>query len=106
MPVDRQIDLSFFANNWPAKLRQDRTRMRCLPQTTLAKVSHMNLQTTYHIGTPGQKWGQIERDLWLQEQSVKRSYQEEVLDKLEPLKARFAQSLTRKLTPMSSPRNR
>ena len=41
------------------------------------------------IGTPGVKWGDAEKATWLSQQSVKRSYQEEVLSKLEPLKKRF-----------------
>ena len=46
-------------------------------------------QTIYPIGTPGQKWGDSEKAEWLALQSVKRSYQEEVVAKLEPLKQRF-----------------
>ena len=41
------------------------------------------------IGTPGVKWGDAEKATWLSQQSVKRSYQEEVLSKLEPLKKLF-----------------
>lgn len=36
----------------------------------------------YPIGTPGIPWDEAEKALWLSKQSVKRSYQNEVLDKL------------------------
>ena len=49
----------------------------------------MSQERIYPIGTPGEKWGEAERARWLQQQSVKRSYQEEVLDRLETLKAHF-----------------
>eukprot|EP00602_Paraphysomonas_sp_CaronLab_P008713 CAMPEP_0185035550 /NCGR_PEP_ID=MMETSP1103-20130426/27143_1 /TAXON_ID=36769 /ORGANISM="Paraphysomonas bandaiensis, Strain Caron Lab Isolate" /LENGTH=303 /DNA_ID=CAMNT_0027572685 /DNA_START=8 /DNA_END=919 /DNA_ORIENTATION=- len=41
------------------------------------------------IGTPGVKWGDAEKAQWLSQQSVKRSYQDEVLSKLEPLRDHF-----------------
>ena len=44
---------------------------------------------SYSIGIPGNKWGEEEKRLWLLQQEIKRSYQEEVVSKLEPLKARF-----------------
>jgi len=43
----------------------------------------------FHIGTPGKPWGDEERAAWLAERSIKRSYQDEVLAKLEPLKQVF-----------------
>mgnify|MGYP001220156058 FL=1 len=43
----------------------------------------------YLIGTPGKKWGEIEKAIWLAQQQVKRSYAEEVLAKIEPLKVHF-----------------
>ena len=36
----------------------------------------------YPIGTPGQPWSEQEKQQWLAAQSVKRSYQQEVLDRL------------------------
>ncbi|RDV24268.1 peptidase [Alteromonas aestuariivivens] len=36
----------------------------------------------YPIGTPGQPWGEQEKQLWLEQQSIKRSYQQEVVNKL------------------------
>jgi len=44
---------------------------------------------TYSIGIPGNKWGEEEKTLWLLQQAIKRSYQKEVVSKLESLKARF-----------------
>ena len=44
---------------------------------------------TYPIGTPGEKWGKNEKAAWLAEQTIKRSYAEEVVAKLEHLKAQF-----------------
>ncbi len=49
----------------------------------------MSQERIYPIGMPGEKWGEAERAKWRQQQSVKRSYQEEVLGKLETLKAHF-----------------
>lgn len=43
----------------------------------------------YPVGQPGVKWGDAERAAWLKTTSVKRSYEEEVLQRLEPLKAHF-----------------
>ena len=37
---------------------------------------------TYPIGTKGQPWQQAEKQQWLANQSIKRSYQEQVLDKI------------------------
>ncbi|ABV37010.1 zinc carboxypeptidase-related protein [Shewanella sediminis HAW-EB3] len=49
----------------------------------------MKQSDTYSIGIPGNKWGEEEKKQWLLQQEVKRSYQKEVVAKLEPLKARF-----------------
>ena len=43
----------------------------------------------YPIGVPGKKWGADEKAAWLARQRIRRSYQEEVLVKLEALKDRF-----------------
>jgi len=40
---------------------------------------------TYSIGTPGQKWGEEEKKQWLSAQTIKRSYQDEVVAKLKEL---------------------
>lgn len=45
----------------------------------------MNNSVAYPIGTPGVKWAEEEKQTWFAQQSIKRSYQEEVLDKLTPL---------------------
>lgn len=41
----------------------------------------------YPIGTPGKKWGEAEIATWLAKQKIQRPYAEQVLQKLEPLKA-------------------
>ncbi|MDZ4728480.1 MAG: M14 family metallocarboxypeptidase [Xanthomonadales bacterium] len=46
-------------------------------------------QINYPIGTPGSKWGDAEKAAWLARQSIKRSYAQEVLKKLEPLRETF-----------------
>jgi len=50
----------------------------------------MNNQQPYPIGKMGTKWGESERHEWLAQQSVKRSYQEHVLAKLQSLPFGFA----------------
>jgi hypothetical protein len=49
----------------------------------------MNDAETYPIGTPGTKWDESEKAMWFAEQSVKRSYSEEVISKLEALSDHF-----------------
>lgn len=49
----------------------------------------MHQEQTYPIGVPGQAWAESERAEWLALQQIRRSYQEEVLTKLEPLKQHF-----------------
>ncbi|UQA53510.1 MULTISPECIES: M14 family metallocarboxypeptidase [Vibrio] len=44
---------------------------------------------TYPIGTPGQPWGEAERKAWCEQRDVKRSYQEEVVTKIDALRKRF-----------------
>jgi len=36
-------------------------------------------EAIYSIGVQGQPWSDKEKDLWFEGQSIKRSYQEEVL---------------------------
>ncbi len=43
----------------------------------------------YPIGTPGTPWGDEEKAQWLAQQRIRRSYQEEVLSKLEGLDSKF-----------------
>lgn len=43
----------------------------------------------YPIGTPGQPWSEEERQAWLATQEVKRSYQDEVVSKIDALRERF-----------------
>ncbi len=49
----------------------------------------MNKSQTYPIGNPGKKWGEDEKATWLAAQQIKRSYSQEVVAKLEPLKESF-----------------
>lgn len=44
---------------------------------------------SYPIGTPGQPWGEAERKAWCEQRDVKRSYQEEVVTKIDALRERF-----------------
>ncbi|KGR36330.1 Zn-dependent enzyme from deacylase/carboxypeptidase superfamily protein [Vibrio campbellii] len=44
---------------------------------------------TYPIGTPGQPWGEAERKTWREQRDVKRSYQDEVVKKIDALRERF-----------------
>jgi len=46
-----------------------------------------NLKCT--IGTAGQKWGSAQRQQWLEQQTIKRSYQDEVVSKIEALSLHF-----------------
>ncbi|GAB6262958.1 M14 family metallocarboxypeptidase [Photobacterium sp. CCB-ST2H9] len=49
----------------------------------------MSSKRTYPIGTPGQKWTMKEKAEWLAQLSIKRSYQDEVVTKIDALKTRF-----------------
>jgi hypothetical protein len=49
----------------------------------------MNQEEIYHIGTPGQKWTEKENVQWFEEQVIKRSYQDEVVEKIMALKSDF-----------------
>lgn len=46
-------------------------------------------QAPYPIGTPGTRWGSAEVAAWLARQTVKRSYEVDVLGAIETLRARF-----------------
>jgi hypothetical protein len=45
--------------------------------------------TPYPIGTPGLPWGEAEVATWLSRQTVKRSYEADVLRVIEPLSSRY-----------------
>ena len=47
----------------------------------------MNSGTDYPIGTPGIPWGDDEKVTWLAAQSVKRSYAEEVIARIDALRS-------------------
>jgi hypothetical protein len=46
-------------------------------------------ESSYSIGVQGQVWSDKEKHLWFERQTIKRSYQDEVLAKLEPLATSF-----------------
>lgn len=45
--------------------------------------------TPYPVGTPGKPWGDSEKAQWLELQSIKRSYQQEVVDKIQSLSSQW-----------------
>jgi hypothetical protein len=49
----------------------------------------MHSEDNYPIGTPGQKWTEKENVEWFEAQTIKRSYQDEVVEKIIALKADF-----------------
>lgn len=49
----------------------------------------MNSAYTYPIGTPGQKWGNAERQAWRAQTTIKREYQQEVVPKIQALSQPF-----------------
>jgi hypothetical protein len=49
----------------------------------------MHSEDNYPIGTPGQKWTEKENTQWFKAQTIKRSYQDEVVQKIIALKADF-----------------
>jgi hypothetical protein len=49
----------------------------------------MSEQRDYPIGTPNKPWGEEEKQLWLSQQSIKRSYKDDVLDKIDELRGDF-----------------
>jgi len=58
--------------------------------TTLNTIEQQNADENYFIGTKGKKWGEAEESQWLAAQTIKRSYQQEVVNKLMALKNDFA----------------
>ncbi len=49
----------------------------------------MSENSAYPIGTPGQPWDDADRAEWLVQQSIRRSYADEVLDRIMPLGEAF-----------------
>mmetsp|Transcript_60633 Transcript_60633/g.130134 ORF Transcript_60633/g.130134 Transcript_60633/m.130134 type:complete len:357 (+) Transcript_60633:28-1098(+) len=49
----------------------------------------MSAATPFPIGTPGKPWGDAERAEWLATRSIKRSYRDEVITKIEALKENY-----------------
>ncbi len=58
------------------------------PDAGLAERMMMT-QTAYPIGTPGQPWGEAEVAAWRARQRVQRSYEMDVLRRIESLRAHF-----------------
>ena len=53
------------------------------------KGPKMQHDTYYPIGTPGKKWGEVEKAQWLALQQVKRSYETDVVAQITTLKEQF-----------------
>ncbi|MGF1708170.1 M14 family metallopeptidase [Enterovibrio baiacu] len=49
----------------------------------------MSTSNSFPIGTPGQPWGDEEKAQWLASTSIKRSYKDDVLSKIDALRDRF-----------------
>lgn len=49
----------------------------------------MSAANAFPIGTPGKPWGDAERSEWLSTRTIKRSYHDEVITKLEAFKERY-----------------
>jgi hypothetical protein len=49
----------------------------------------MTTQTPYPIGTPGLPWGEAEVTTWLSRQTIKRSYETDVLRVIDALRSRY-----------------
>jgi len=64
------------------------SRMLKFAAHRLHKLS-MSTSTTYSIGTPGKPWSDAEKALWLSHQTLKRSYETDVLSVIDRLRDRF-----------------
>ena len=49
----------------------------------------MTNNLAYPIGTPGRKWGDIEKQQWFEQQTIQRSYKDEVISKINLLSPYF-----------------
>lgn len=49
----------------------------------------MNATNAFPIGTLGQPWGDVEKRQWLEQTTIKRSYSEEVVPKIQALSSNF-----------------
>lgn len=52
-----------------------------------SKLKKLKMSGAFPIGTPGEKWGDAERDTWRSSRTIQRSYKTEVVDKLQALDA-------------------
>ena len=60
---------------------------RCLILTVVMTSSGSSgAKAFYPIGTPGQKWGDAEKVAWRESRKIQRSYEDEVIKKVESLK--------------------
>jgi hypothetical protein len=64
-------------------------KIRTTMTTSANATSAQSTSSNYPIGIPGQPWGPDEKARWLSQQTRKRSYVRDVLDRIEPLRARF-----------------
>tara|TARA_R110001592_G_scaffold46438_11_gene147810 strand:- start:1100 stop:2068 length:969 start_codon:yes stop_codon:yes gene_type:complete len=64
-------------------------RVNLLIIFTISKENQMNQEENYPIGTPGKKWTEKENVQWFKAQTVTRSYQDEVVEKISALKEDF-----------------
>ena len=62
---------------------------RALALGLLARTVTGLVAAPFPIGTPGQAWGAAERATWLSTRTIRRSYLDEVVHRLEPLKDRY-----------------
>jgi hypothetical protein len=49
----------------------------------------MDLSSAHAIGTPGQKWGAQEKSAWRKQATIKRSYQDDAVTKIDALRSDF-----------------
>lgn len=62
---------------------------RTMGAGSAARYTPMSTPSHYPIGTPGIPWGPVEVAAWLSRQTGKRSYETDVLSRIEPLRSRF-----------------
>jgi len=63
------------------------------PAAALAALTTLGMPTAlcdaFPIGTPGTPWGATERAAWLKQRTIKRSYRDEVIVKIDQLRDRY-----------------
>src|SRR5690242_2747338 len=77
----------------PRSTARSAPRGRSLPASMPSErgrsVLEMSPSTNYPIGRPGVPWGDAERQEWLSRQRRHRSYQTDVLERIERLRSSF-----------------